>query len=83
MIKDGGSSFKFRFEKALSLKVYTYLSFKKSRLRALGETRSLSRKRSLRFESENVRFWSPVDSPFETCLLEVKARYIYVVAFKK
>ena len=52
-------------------------------LRALGETHSLLRKRSSLFESENVRFWSPVDSPFKTCFLEVKARYIYVVAFKK
>ena len=52
-------------------------------LRALGETCSLSRKQSLGFESENVRFWSPVNSPFETCFLEVKARYIYVIAFKK
>ena len=58
---DRGSSFKFRFEKALSLKVYTYLSFQKWRLPALGRTRSLSRKRSSRFESENVRFWSPVN----------------------
>ena len=33
MIKDQGSSFKFWVEKALSLKVYTYLSFWKSRLR--------------------------------------------------
>ena len=80
---DQRSSFKFRFKKALSLKVYTYLSFEKSRLLALGETRLLSPKRSSRFESENVRFWSPVNSPFETCFLEVKARYIYVIAFKK
>ena len=80
---DRGSSFKFRFKKALSLKVYTYLSFEKSRLLALGETRLLSPKRSSRFESENVPFWSPVNSPFETCFLEVKARYIYVIAFKE
>ena len=79
---DRGSSFKFRFKKAL-LKVYTYLSFEKSRLLALGETRLLSPKRSSRFESENVPFWSPVNSPFETCFLEVKARYIYVIAFKR
>ena len=26
-----------------------------------------SYKQSLRFESENLHFWSPVDSPFETC----------------
>ena len=83
MIEDRGLSFKFRVEKAVSLKVYTYPSFYKSPFRALGETRSLSRKRSSCFESENVRFWSPVNSPFETCFLEVKARYIFVIAFKK
>ena len=39
-------------------------------------------KQSSRFESKNVRFWSPVNSPFETCFLEVKAKYIYVIAVK-
>ena len=39
--------------------------------------------KNLRFESEtNVRFWSPVNSPFKTYFLEVKAKYIYVIAGK-
>ena len=45
-----------------------------------GETRSFLRKRSLCFESENVRFWSPVDSPLETCFLEV---FLYQTSGKK
>ena len=39
-------------------------------------------KQRSRFESKNVRFWSPVNSPFETCFLEVKAKYTYVIAVK-
>ena len=39
-------------------------------------------KQNLCFESKNVRFWSPINSPFETCFLEVKAKYTYVIAVK-
>ena len=39
-------------------------------------------KQSSRFESKNVHFWSPVDSPFEICFLEVRARYVYVIVVK-
>ena len=39
-------------------------------------------KQSSHFESKIVRFWSPVNSPFETFYLEVKAKCIYVIAVK-
>ena len=39
-------------------------------------------KQSLCFESKNVRLWSSVNSPFKTYFLEVKAKYIYVIAGK-
>ena len=29
-------------------------------------------------KAKNVQFWSPVNSPFETCFLEVKARHIII-----
>ena len=51
----------------------------------MGETRSLSCKRSSRFESENVRLLSAVNSPFETCFYRSEGIHvleIHVIAVK-
>ena len=51
----------------------------------MGETRSLSCKRSSRFESENFRLWSAVNSPFETYFYRSEGIHvleIHVIAVK-
>ena len=51
----------------------------------MGETCSLSCKRSSRFESENVRLLSAVNSPFETCFYRSEGIHvleIHVIAVK-